>query len=149
MLRYRRNVAFILSRPGGKILVCERADFCGSWQFPQGGVRDGENDLEALHREVREEISLSPEDYRVILQRGPYRYCFRQGFKKEGCDGQEQIYFLAEVVDEKNTRVQVDQNEFQSFRWIKPSSFKISWVPPIKRDVYRAVFRDFFKVFLK
>ena len=143
-MKFRRNVALILTRPGGEILVCERSDFKDSWQFPQGGARDEESDLEALRREVREEIALPPECYRVVLHHGPYRYVFRSGCRKEGCDGQEQIYFQAEWLGDRE--IEVDKKEFRNFQWIKPEAFRIEWVPPIKRNVYRRVFRDFFQI---
>ena len=143
-MKFRRNVALILTRPGGEILVCERSDFRGSWQFPQGGAKDEESDLEALQRDVREEIALPPESYRVILQHGPDRYVFRSGFRKEGCMGQEQTYFLAECLG--SPEIAVDNKEFRRSRWIKPETFQIQWVPPVKRDVYRKVFRDFFRI---
>jgi len=143
-MKFRRNVALILTRPGGEILVCERSDFKDSWQFPQGGAKEGESDLEALHREVQEEITLTPDCYRVVLQHGPYRYVFRSGSRKEGCEGQEQIYFLAEWSGAND--IVVDKKEFRDFRWIFPQAFRIDWVPPIKRDVYRQVFQDFFGV---
>jgi len=149
MPAFRRNVALILSRPGGEILVCERSGFPGSWQFPQGGAKRDETDLEALHREVREEISLAPDCYRIVLHRGPYRYTFRPGFRKEGFDGQEQIYFLAEILEAAEDSIRVDRSEFRAHRWIQPATFQIKWVPPIKRKVYRAVFRDFFAISLK
>lgn len=143
-MKFRRNVALILTRPVGEILVCERSDFKDSWQFPQGGARDQESDLEALQREVLEEISLPPEAYRVVLHHGPYRYVFRSGCRKEGCDGQEQIYFQAEWLGAGE--IAVDKKEFRDFQWIKPETFRMEWVPPIKRDVYRRVFRDFFGI---
>lgn len=143
-LKFRRNVALILTRPGGEILICERRDFKGSWQFPQGGAKQGESDLEALYREVLEEISLPPDAYRVMEQHGPYRYLFRPGFQKEGCDGQKQIYFLAEWTGAGG--IILDEEEFQDFRWVLPAAFRIDWAPPIKQEVYRAVFRDFFQV---
>jgi len=143
-MKFRRNVALILTRPGGEILVCERSDFKDSWQFPQGGARDEESDLEALQREVREEISLPPEAYRVVLHHGPYRYVFRSGWRKEGCGGQEQTYFQAELLGERE--IVVDKKEFRNFRWIRPETFRIEWVPPVKRDVYREVFQDFFQI---
>jgi putative (di)nucleoside polyphosphate hydrolase len=142
-MKFRRNVALILTRPGGEILVCERSDFKGSWQFPQGGARSEESDVEALQREVMEEVSLPPESYRVVLHHGPYRYVFRSGCRKEGCDGQEQTYFQAEWL---GGEIAVDKKEFRNFQWIKPETFRIEWVPPIKRDVYRRVFRDFFQI---
>lgn len=145
-MNYRRNVALILRRADGHVLVCERSDYRGSWQFPQGGCHPDETDEAALAREVREEISLAPTDYRVVTSRGPYRYEFRHGFRKEGFGGQAQIYFLADIRDGAEHSIVVDRHEFQSFRWIDPAIFEIDWVPPIKRDVYRAVFRDFFSV---
>ena len=65
-LLYRRNVAIILRRSDGCVLVCERADYPGSWQFPQGGIDKGETDAEALEREVREEVSLTTDYYNVV-----------------------------------------------------------------------------------
>src|SRR5438067_8221410 len=56
--RYRLNVAAILQNREGKILVCERADATGAWQFPQGGVDEGETLEAALARELVEEIGL-------------------------------------------------------------------------------------------
>jgi putative (di)nucleoside polyphosphate hydrolase len=143
-MKFRRNVALILTRPGGEILVCERSDFKGSWQFPQGGARSEESDVEALEREVMEEVSLPPESYRIVLHHGPYRYVFRRGCRKEGCDGQEQIYFQAEWLG--GGVIAVDKKEFRNFQWIRPEAFRIDWVPPIKRDVYRRVFWDFFQI---
>ncbi len=143
-MKFRRNVAFILTRQDGRILVCERSDFKDSWQFPQGGVQAGESDLDALEREVTEEIALTRDSYRVLHQHGPYRYVFRSGSRKDGCEGQEQTYFQAEWLGVE--KIVVDKKEFRAFRWILPEDFLIEWVPPIKRTVYRQVFEDFFKV---
>ncbi|MEI6071616.1 MAG: NUDIX domain-containing protein [Verrucomicrobiae bacterium] len=143
-MKFRRNVAFILTRSSGEILLCERSGYKGSWQFPQGGAQESESNLDALHREVEEEISLSPDAYRIVAERGPYRYVFRSGFRKEGFDGQDQRYFLAEALG--SPEIVVDKKEFSAFRWIQPEEFLIDWVPPIKRTVYRRVFQDFFDV---
>ena len=58
-LKLRQNVAGILIQAdSGKILICERYNSSGAWQFPQGGVDDGETHEEAITRELNEEISL-------------------------------------------------------------------------------------------
>jgi len=145
---YRKNVALILRRQTGEILVCERSDFENSWQFPQGGAKHEESALDALAREVSEEISLPTESYTVVDQKGPYRYLFRSGYRKEACDGQEQTYFLADLVEEAHHLICVDGLEFTRFKWVIPSSFQLTWVTPIKRDVYVQIFRDFFGVVL-
>ena len=81
----------------GKILIGERSNVRGAWQFPQGGIKKSETAQEALSRELQEEVSLAPEHYRVIESKGPYRYLFLPGRTKEGFDGQEQTYFLVEL----------------------------------------------------
>ena len=146
MRRYRKNVAFILQRKDGCILICERSDRRDAWQFPQGGMNRGETEDEALAREVLEEISLPPNCYEILEKKGPYRYEFRGKYKKEGFDGQEQTYFLAKAIDPYESTIRVDEHEFRSFQWILPTEFKMEWVAPIKREVYARVFMDFFEI---
>lgn len=146
-MRYRPNVGAIIRRPDGKILIGERSDVAGAWQFPQGGIKKSETALEALFRELQEELSLERGHYKVIESNGPYRYLFRRGRTKEGFDGQEQIYFLVELTaPDSNIEVETDKPEFSQFRWIEPREFQSGWVPGFKQDVYRQVFADFFGI---
>lgn len=144
MPRYRSNVAFILKNQAGEILICERGDCDGCWQFPQGGVKRGETLEEALAREVEEELGLKPHAYRILSRKGPYRYLFSRGRKKEGYDGQEQTYFLAELTGSLAV-IRLD-HEFQAARWVAPAAYDIAWIGPMKRAVYVQVFTDFFSV---
>jgi putative (di)nucleoside polyphosphate hydrolase len=147
--RYRSNVGAIIKRADGKILIGERSNVPGAWQFPQGGVKKTETAREALARELQEEVSLAPAHYRVVESKGPYRYVFPPGQSKEGFDGQEQTYFLIEFTGaDSNIVVPTEQPEFVQLRWIEPSEFKIDWVPNFKRKVYRQVFLDFFGIAL-
>lgn len=146
-MRFRNNVAAIVKNDAGRILVCERRDVPGAWQFPQGGVNDGETLEQALARELYEEIMLHPECYRVVEKRGPYEYLFPTGVRKRGFDGQRQHYFLLELLtDEDVVNVHTDEPEFASVRWVSPAEFDLAWLPAFKRDVYRNVLADFFNV---
>lgn len=152
MVRYRPNVAALVIDSKQRLLVCERAEQPGAWQFPQGGVDPGESMRDALHREIEEEIGLSPNHYRVLERRDGYRYLYppevrARKLRKHGNHGQEQTYFLCRL-KKQAPEVNVDQKprEFQSYRWIKPADFRIEWLPDFKRQVYREVMRDFFKV---
>lgn len=149
-LRYRPNVAAILRRRDGKILIGERSDVPGCWQFPQGGLKPPETPEQALSRELMEEIGLAPGAYRLIEQRGPYRYRFAEGRTRAGFDGQEQTYFLLDLTEDAETAVNVATAapEFTAIRWIKPAEFKLEWLPGFKRETYRRVLRDFFGVAL-
>lgn len=141
-----------MTRENGSLLICERWTIPGAWQFPQGGVDEGETLEEALFREVREEIGLRPEHYEVAGMRGGYRYLYpdevrKKKVRKHGCAGQEQAYFLCRV---KPTAPEVNVNqrprEFSAHRWIRPEEFDLDWLPGFKRDVYRQVMRDFFGI---
>ena len=144
-LKYRANVAGILRDSRGKILICERLDVRAGWQFPQGGVDPGETPEQALARELWEEISVPATDFRIVQNRGPYRYLFGEGRMKKGHHGKVQIYFLCEFLGSPNEiDVRTKHPEFRAYRWIHPVEFQLRWLPEMKREVYRAVFADFF-----
>jgi putative (di)nucleoside polyphosphate hydrolase len=146
-VRYRRNVAGILRNGAGKILIGERVDREGAWQFPQGGV-DGKETLEqALTRELWEEISVPASAYRIVESKGPYYYLFGNGKIVKGFHGKEQYYFLVDFTGEPSViDPKTEHPEFRAMRWVAPGDFEIGWLPKMKREVYREVFRDFFAV---
>jgi putative (di)nucleoside polyphosphate hydrolase len=149
MATYRPNVAAILRNPTtGRILIAERVDHKGSWQFPQGGVDKGEDLIGALYREVEEEIGVPATLYDLIACRSDYRYKFPNGrLKRRKWCGQVQTYFLCDFRGkDEDIRLDTAQREFTSFIWINPSEFKLEWVPKFKRPVFRRVFEDFFKI---
>ena len=145
--RYRPTVAAIVRNAAGEILVCERSDRPGAWQFPQGGVDGGESREEALVRELGEEISLNPGDIGIVSSKGPYRYHYPSGFTKDGCCGTEQFYFLVDLKGRESTvNVATRHPEFHAAKWIAPADFDPGWLPANKREVYRAVMGDFFGI---
>lgn len=152
MLRYRPNVAALVVNEDGGLLICERTTIPGAWQFPQGGVDAGESLEQALIREVREEIGLTGSHYEVIDRRDGYRYLYPERargkkLKKHGNHGQEQTYFLCLLKpDAPEVNVKQKPAEFRAYRWILPEEFELDWLPTFKRDVYREVMRDFFKI---
>ncbi|MBG7607096.1 MAG: RNA pyrophosphohydrolase [Verrucomicrobia bacterium] len=155
MVRYRPNVAALMVNEDGNLLICERSTMSGAWQFPQGGVDDGESMEEGLFREVSEEIGLKREHYEVLEKREGYRYLYppdvrAKKIKKHGNHGQEQTYFLCKLKTEAPA-IDVHQSppEFCAYRWIQPDEFDLDWLPAFKHEVYSAVMNDFFGVILK
>ena len=144
-MSYRPAVAAILQDRSGRILICERTDTAGAWQFPQGGIECGESPRDALAREVFEEISLPRKAYAISAVKGPYRYRFPAGMTKKGFAGQSHHYFLLHLRGAK-TSVLVTRRgaEFCRVRWIWPNEFDLAWLPPMKRNVYRRVLHNFF-----
>ena len=154
MVRFRPNVAALLIKPEGQLLICERWMVPGAWQFPQGGIDAGETPEQALFREVREEVGLEPQHYQVLAKRGGYRYLYPADVRskkllKHGNHGQEQAYFLCRLIaGAPQVNVNQQAREFSTYRWIAPDEFDLEWLPTFKRDVYRQVLWDFFQVAL-
>ena len=148
---YRPNVAAILQRANGDIFVAERLNIANAWQFPQGGVDEGEDAETALFRELEEEIGIKRALLQVTQRRDGYRYAFAKGRLKYGIyGGQEQAYFLCLFLGEDaDFNLAATHQEFARFRWIKPSEFQMDWVPKFKRAVYRQVMMDFFGIEFK
>ncbi|MGB0991373.1 MAG: RNA pyrophosphohydrolase [Akkermansiaceae bacterium] len=149
MASYRPNVAALIINRKGKLLVCERINTKGAWQFPQGGVDAGESHKRALVREVEEEIGLPPKSYKILEKRGGYTYLYSSPVTKRKIhfDGQEQTYYLC-LLKKSAPEINLDQKspEFRRYKWINPADFKLKWLPEFKRQVYRAVMLDFFGV---
>ena len=149
MAKYRPNVAILLLNRKGKLLICKRSGSKGAWQFPQGGVDKGEEVIDALAREVEEEIGLPWKSYKLLESAEGYSYLYPNPVKKNGVkyDGQEQTYYLCRL---KKKAPEIDLGkkspEFSDYKWIHPEDFKLEWLPEFKRQVYRAVMLDFFKV---
>ena len=60
-LRTLNVVAGILRDDAGRVLISQRIEdgpFCGLWEFPGGKIGNGENPVEALARELEEEIGV-------------------------------------------------------------------------------------------
>jgi putative (di)nucleoside polyphosphate hydrolase len=146
--RYRRNVAGLLVNAEGRVLICERRDYRNSWQFPQGGVDPNETLIEALHRELEEELGLEPHHYQILRQEGGYRYTFPNGAARfRRFIGQEQTYFLCKMLGrDADIRLDTHTPEFVNWKWIEPEEFQLNWLPEFKRPVYEAVLREFFGV---
>ena len=144
--KYRLNVAAIIVRHDGYVLICRRSDYPESWQFPQGGLDKGEDPVEAVRREVGEEIALPPTAYEIVNSKGPYRYDFPEGVDRRGFHGQEQTYFLCRLKEGAEAEVKPDCGcgEFTEARWAETGSFPFGLVPPMKQAVYRQVMQDFF-----
>ncbi len=148
MDNFRPNAAALLVRPDGKILIGERIKVKNAWQFPQGGIDKGETAREALMREVKEEVGISPKKYSIVGHREGYTYSYPNGAKKKNrYTGQIQTYFLCQLKDE-DPDVDIEQKprEFRDTKWIYPHEFQLNWLPDFKKDVYRQVLLDFFQV---
>lgn len=148
---YRPNVAALLTNSQGELFIAERLNIRGAWQFPQGGVDEGEDEETAVFRELQEEIGVGRDKLELLDRRSGYRYAFPKPRLKYGIyGGQEQTYFLMRFLGvETDVNLAATHQEFSRWRWVRPEEFRLVWVPPFKRAVYRQVFVDFFGLHLE
>ena len=72
---FRSNVGIIVANDQGQLLWARRVGGRDAWQFPQGGIAQGESPEEALYRELNEEVGLSQSAVEVLgATRGWLRY---------------------------------------------------------------------------
>ncbi|KTC97266.1 dinucleoside polyphosphate hydrolase [Legionella geestiana] len=121
---YRLNVGIVLVNASGRVFWGRRYGH-DAWQFPQGGLASGETALEAMYRELYEEVGLLREDVEVLgATRRWLKYRLPKQYLRHGSEplviGQKQKWFLLRlVVPEQKIRLDLgDAQEFDSWRWI-------------------------------
>ena len=144
---YRPNVGIILSNQQGQVLWARRIGQ-KAWQFPQGGMAENETPVEAMYREMAEEIGLQPNDVRVIgSTRDWLRYQLPQNLIRRHQSpfyiGQKQIWFLLRLLaGEEAVRLDTSTKpEFDRWRWVdywEPLQKVVSF----KREVYEQALRE-------
>jgi putative (di)nucleoside polyphosphate hydrolase len=138
---YRRNVGIILCNQQNKLFWARRANQTG-WQFPQGGMDEGETPEQAMYRELYEEIGLTSKSVEVIGRTGEWVYYdlpkrFIRSNSFPICKGQKQIWFLLRLLDDEQKICfeTTEKPEFDRWRWAE------YWEPAFdvvyfKRNVY-------------
>jgi len=62
---YRPNVGIILVNQKNEVFWGKRIRE-HAWQFPQGGIKHGESPVQAMFRELHEEVGLKPDHVRIL-----------------------------------------------------------------------------------
>ena len=128
----------------GQVLWAKRLGKQGAWQFPQGGIDEGETPEGALYRELHEEVGLLSEAVKILGQtKGWLKYNLPEHMVRKNSDigflGQKQKWFLLELVA-GDDEVILDNGvspEFQDWKWVS-YWYPVSKIVDFKRQVYRS-----------
>ena len=139
---YRPNVGIILCNARNQVFWGKRIRE-HSWQFPQGGIKQGESPEEAMYRELMEEVGLRPEHVKILGRtRDWLRYDVPTTWIKRewrgSYKGQKQIWFLLRLVgrDSDVSLRATPHPEFDAWRWV-PFWIQLDAVIGFKREVYQ------------
>ncbi|PHR63572.1 RNA pyrophosphohydrolase [Pseudidiomarina marina] len=145
---FRANVGIIICNEQGQVFWARRFGQ-HSWQFPQGGIDDGETPEQAMYRELWEEVGLKPEQVEIVYtSRNWFRYRLPKRLvrreQRPTCIGQKQKWFLLRLkCNEKDVNVmQSSHPEFDDWRWVS-FWYPVRQVVSFKREVYRRVLKEF------
>jgi putative (di)nucleoside polyphosphate hydrolase len=141
---FRASVGAMLVDAAGKVLVLQRADVAGeAWQMPQGGIRRGEDLHRALQRELREEIGILPEHFRVIAACADWlAYELPEAYRNEKVGrGQVQKWFLCRFLGELKA-IKPDGIEFVAYEWVQQDRL-LDRAAPFRRSVYERLVSEF------
>lgn len=144
---YRPNVAMIIvsnSYPEKKeIFLASRNDLDNVWQFPQGGIDEGEEVQEALYRELEEEIGT---DSVSIVAEYPkwisYDFPPKIASKMKPWIGQKQRYFLVKLDADAKINIETEHPEFKDYKFVGVKDV-LGLSASFKKDVYESVIQYF------
>lgn len=145
---YRANVGIIISNHQGQVLWARRVGGADAWQFPQGGIDEGETPEQAMYRELYEEVGLQPSQVRIVASTsGWLKYDLPKQFVREHqlplCIGQKQKWYLLELLenDDAISLTSTDSVEFDHWEWVS-YWYPLNQVIDFKRNVYQRALKE-------
>lgn len=144
---FRASVGAVIVNSKGEVLALERSDTPGAWQFPQGGIDDGEEPLAATLREVREETGIAPDSLRLIRQHPQllsYELPLEWRTPKVG-RGQTQRWFLFRYLPASGLITLPSPGEFRDWRWMEFMEL-MPLVADFRQELYWALAREFTEI---
>ena len=115
--RFRQGIVAVIINERGQVLMAERSDYPGNWQFPQGGIDGDETPEQALYREVQEELG-NGEISILKTGQGKSQYRWPEAGKKHV--GQEHTWFLVEFNKNEKPNLKKSDGCFQDWKWEVP-----------------------------
>ena len=145
---YRANIGIVITNEKKQILLAKRYKQ-DAWQLPQGGIDKGETELDALYRELEEEVGLAAKQVSLLAKTPkwlryelPMEHIRRK--QKPTCIGQKQVWYLLKLVsnDSDITLSLHNKVEFDDWKWVdywNPVDEVINFKKEVYEDMLKAL----------
>ncbi len=147
-LPYRLGTGIVVFNVGGKVLMGERRDFPGSWQFPQGGLDAGEEPWAGAQRELYEGVGIKADKIEFLAESTDWlSYDFPPDIKGHPVYrhiGQKQKWFAVRFLGTE-ADIKLDAHhapEFARTEW-KDLRDAPDLIVAFKKDLYRQLVQEF------
>jgi len=152
---FRLGVGIVLVNKHGKLFFAQRVGLPEAWQFPQGGICEGESPEEGMYRELFEELGLERDDVKLIRETSRWLNYYlpkhmRRYRSQPLCVGQKQKWFLLRLLSSDN-RIRLDSTsepEFEQWYWAD-CDVPAQKVIGFKQWVYKTALREFTPLLLE
>ena len=154
-LPYRQCVGIMVLNSNNQVFMGKRLFDHNSktkdcyWQMPQGGIDEGEEEIPAALRELKEETGIT--QGKLIAQSNDlYQYDFPAYVPQRNYRGQQQRWFVFRfegndadicLIPDSSNGTNIHQ-EFSEWKWYDADQIE-HLVIPFKREVYREAVREF------
>lgn len=137
---FRAGAGIVIVNDQGQVMAFEREDIPGAWQYPQGGMDEGETPLATAYRELEEETGILKEQIELITPTHQLlAYELPESYRKPWSGrGQVQYWFLFRLIISAEQIDLTDKEELAAWKWVDPNELAET-VVEFRRDVYRSL----------
>jgi putative (di)nucleoside polyphosphate hydrolase len=145
IIKLRQAISAVIFKKD-KFLMMSGTDWPeGSWAFPQGGIEFGETHIQAVERELQEELGTS--NFKILGKSIiEHTYLFPEKIKeKRGCEGQYQTIWFVEFKGEENEIIP-DKDELMECSWFDQEEILSNMRFPEQIDTFKKVLEELNKL---
>ena len=136
-LKLRQKVRAVIANTKGEVLLIRPHGYAEhEWTLPGGGVEAGESPVEAMRRELAEELGLACEEPEQLPVGNRFVYSAEYKLKRGlDHDGQQAVMFFVRVPHDCTLRLQTE--EIADARWFEPGAAVAAFPAANQRSVFQ------------
>lgn len=121
-LDYRPVVVAIIENERGETLLVQSAKKDTEWSCPQGGIDKDEDVIDALFREIKEEVNINKEQLTLQGYKGSEYLDAEASRRDKRGFTKGKLYFFFKLLYQGIGRLRLQASELAGYEWVKPDA---------------------------